>query len=137
MSEQDPEVTGAFSALATGFNLNRKQVALAMRISWVVVVSTTLYYLLFGFALLGIPAPHASAADLAQVKSDISALKQTSAISARAGLAAEIRAQVQAYCAVRESISARETIRRTIDQRQDEYAALNGGYRYPEPGCSQ
>lgn len=135
--EGSADVTGAFSALTTGFGLNRKQTALALRLAWVVAVTSTLWYLLFGFAILGIASPHASAEDVKELRADVAALKQTSAISARAGLAAEIRAQVAAWCAVKDSAAARETIRRTIDQRQEEYAALNGGYRYPEPGCTQ
>lgn len=107
-----------------------------MRISWVVGVTACLWYLLFGFALFGIPSPHATAADMTQVKQDIADLKKTSAISARAGLAAEIRAQVQAWCAVKTDPIARESIRQTIDRRQDEFAALNGGFRYPEPVCA-
>lgn len=133
--EKDPDVTGAFSALTLAFGLSRKQVALIMRISWVVIVSSTLWYQLFGFSLLGLKSPYASAADLQEVTSDIAQLKKTSAISARAGLAAEIRAQVQAWCAIPSNSGSRETIRRTIDQRQEEYAQLNNGYRYPEPGC--
>lgn len=141
-NEEPTDVTGAFSALTAAFSLNRRQAALALRVAWVVGVSATLYYLLFGFAILGITAPHASVADVRAVvtdvqavKQDIAALKQTSAISARAGLAAEIRAQMQAWCSVRGNASVQETIRRVIDQRQEEFAQLNGGNRYPEPGC--
>ena len=139
MANDDETPTGVFSLLVTGFGLSRKQTALALRIAWVVAVTSTLWYILFGFAILNLAAPFARAEDVKQdvkeLHADVASLKQNTAISARAGLAAEIRAQVAAWCSVRGNVPAQEAIRRTIDSRQDEYAALNSGNRYPETGC--
>lgn len=66
--------------------------------------------------------------------SDVRQLKQRVDISAQLSLAAEIRVQVRARCAVADQ-SMKEAITHYIDDLQRQYKEIAGD-RYPEPGCS-
>lgn len=131
MNEQKerPEVTGVFSALITGFGLDRKEVQLLVRVGWVVFVSTSLAYIFGVLAWLGVAAPYARAAE-------VSDIQQTVNLSARINLAQEIRLQVRGLCSVTDQ-NARDSIQRSIDNLQAAYSRLNNNNSYPEPGCPQ
>lgn len=123
--EAPPEVTGVFSALVAGFQLNRRQQALLIRIFWVILVSAHIAWACGWLTMIGLVG-FARADELKE-------LRQTVQASARVTLSQEIRAQARVRCLSSDSM-VRDSITRYIDSLQNEYERIAGG-RFPEPPC--
>ncbi|HEY6225413.1 MAG TPA: hypothetical protein VIW26_16640 [Gemmatimonadales bacterium] len=129
MSEQDDkaaDVTGAFSALTLGFNLNRRQQALLLRVGWVLIVTTHILWACGWLGVIGLIG-FARADELSKLQTTVSA-------SARVTLSQEIRAQNRVRCASPDQ-AVKDSITRYIDSLQAEYEKI-AGQRYPEPPCT-
>ena len=127
MTEKDeaPDVTGAFSALAVGFRLSRKDQALLLRVLWVLLVSAHIAWACGWLSVLGLSG-------FAKAE-NVDKLQQTVASSARVTLSQEIRAQARVRCQSTDP-AVRDSITRYIDSLQTEYERV-AGQRYPEPQC--
>jgi len=123
--EDGGDVSGVFSALSLGFQLNRNQQALVLRILWVLVVTLHIAWACGWLSLLGL-AGFAKAEDLGRLQKTLDA-------SARVTLSQEIRAQARLRCTATDQGIA-DSITRYIDSLQDEYERITG-QRYPEPTC--
>lgn len=121
------EVTGAFSALAAGFGLNRRQQSLVIRIAWVVAVSTHIAWACGFLAFVGLSG--FAKAD------DVQKLQQTLAASARVTLSQEIRVQARVRCTTTDQAVV-DSLTRYIDRLQSEYERV-AGQRFPEPPCER
>lgn len=126
MNEGPTDVTGAFSALTTGFGLNRRQQALLIRVLWVLFVSAHIAWICGFLVFLGLPSPFARADELKE-------LRQTVQASARVTLSQEIRVQARVRCHSTDP-QVRDSITRYIDGLQVEYERI-AGQRFPEPPC--
>lgn len=125
-NDKAPEVSGVFSALALGFQLNRRQQALLLRVGWVIIVTTHIAWACGWLGVLGL---------IGFARADeLSKLQQTVAASARVTLSQEIRAQNRVRCASTDQ-AVKDSITRYIDSLQTEYEKI-AGQRYPEPPCN-
>jgi hypothetical protein len=83
-----------FTGLATAMGLTKENVALLLRVGWVVLVSAHIAYVCGLLALVGLTGqPFARASDLAEIQRNLR-------VSARINLQAEIRAQGEAFCSL-------------------------------------
>ncbi len=124
-NEDPPDVTGAFTALAAGFNLNRRQQALMLRVLWVLFVSIHIAWACGWLSALGLVG-FARADEMSKVQQTVNA-------SARVTLSQEIRAQVRVRCASIDQ-NVVDSLTRYIDSLQIEYERI-AGQRYPETTC--
>ena len=123
--EDPPDVTGAFSALSAGFNLNRRQQALVLRILWVLTVSIHILWACGWLSAIGLVG-FARANDVNQIQQTVNA-------SARVTLSQEIRAQIRVRCTTTDQAIV-DSLTRYIDGLQFEYERI-AGQRYPEFPC--
>lgn len=72
--QEPPDITGVFSVLSAGFRLSRKEVALIIRVGWVLTMSTFALWVIGGLGFLGIAAPYARAADVSTNRQSINAI---------------------------------------------------------------
>lgn len=128
MSEQDemPDATGAFSTLALGFQLSKRQQALVIRILWVLLVSVHIAWACGWLSVIGL-AGFAKAEEVRDIRQTIEA-------SARVTLGREIREQALIRCRATDP-AVRDSLTRYIDALQGEYERI-AKQRYPEPPCS-
>lgn len=125
-NEEGPDVTGAFSALSSGFQLNRRQQALIIRVLWVIAVSFHIAWVCGLTTFLGFTPPFAKA-------DDVTELKRITSASARVTLSKEIREQSRIRCSATDQAII-DAITRYIDSLQNEYERI-AGQRYPEAEC--
>jgi hypothetical protein len=123
--EEPPDVTGVFSAITTGFGLDRKQQALILRILWVLFVSIHIAWACGWLGTLGLVG-FAKASEVAQIQQTVNA-------SARVTLSQEIRAQIRTRCSTTDQ-AITDSLTRYIDSLQSEYERI-AGQRYPELPC--
>ena len=116
----------AGDALVTGLGLKRAQVALLIRVGWVVLVSGHIAWVCGWLTFAGITTPFARASELDQ-------LKRASNISARIALNDEIRIQVRILCTA-EDQGDRTTAYRLILKLNQELEDVTGE-KQPEPRC--
>lgn len=124
-NEEPPDVTGAFSALAAGFQLTKRQQALILRVLWVLLVSAHIAWACGWLTLIGL-------AGFAKAE-EVSRLQQTVSASARVTLSQEIRSQARVRCAATDQ-AVKDSLTRYIDSLQSEYERV-AGQRFPEPPC--
>lgn len=123
--EEGPDVSGVFSALSAGFQLNRRQQAMVLRVLWVLLVSAHIAWACGWLAALGLVG--FARAD------DVTELKRTATATARVTLSKEIRDQSRIRCSATDQAII-DSITRYIDSLQTEYERI-AGQRYPEPEC--
>jgi hypothetical protein len=124
-NEEPPDVTGAFSVLSAGFNLNRRQQALILRVLWVLFVSIHIVWACGWLSAIGLVG--FARAD------DVNRVQQTVNASARVTLSQEIRAQFRVRCASTDQ-NVVDSLTRYIESLQFEYERIVG-QRYPEAAC--
>jgi hypothetical protein len=124
-NEGPPDVTGVFSAISTGFALDRKQQALLLRVLWVLVVSLHIAWACGWLTAVGLVG-FARANEVSQIQQTVNA-------SARVTLSQEIRAQIRARCSTTDQ-NISDSLTRYIDSLQFEYERI-AGQRYPELPC--
>ena len=129
MSEENDkaaDVTGAFTALTLGFNLNRRQQALLLRVGWVLLVTTHIAWACGALTFIGLVGFARS--------NEVQDLKQAVEASAKVTISQEIRAQARVRCKATDQAIV-DSITRYIDNLQDAYQRI-AGQRFPEPPCT-
>lgn len=124
-NDKAPEVSGVLSALTLGFNLNRRQQAMVLRVGWVLLVTTHIAWACGWLTLWGLSG-FARAEELSKVQAAVVA-------SAKVTLSQEIRAQARVRCKSTDQAVV-DSITRYIDSLQTEYEKI-AGQRFPEPPC--
>jgi hypothetical protein len=126
MSDPVPEPGAAFGLVSTAFGLKPKQQALILKVLWVIAVSGHIMLVCNVLERLGMPTPFAYAEDVAD-------LRRASNMAAQLSIAAELRAQYQAWC--KADYPTRSTLENSIEKLQVEYARY-AHERYPQPMCA-
>ncbi len=118
-------VKESLDLLARGMGLRPQDLAMIIRVGWVIIVSAHMLWVCGLLAWAGIDIPFARA-------SDFSKLEQGVAVSARLQLGKEIRGQMLARCVANSATI--DSIEQYIDRLQGEYESITGK-RYPEVEC--
>ena len=124
----DAEVSGGLGLLSLGMGLSRSQLALVVRVGWVLMVSTHILWACGLLTSIGLAAPFARA-------DDVEGLKRTAEISVRLQLTNEIRVQTRIWCDAKEP-SQRATIEQSLDRLREEYRQVTKGEQPPEYRCT-